>query len=84
MSGIPEELIEYRLYTCDYGDARNSNYKFIAGFDSREDALDYVDRILKLKISSELYEFEIMKALSESKVKLIYDELCEYRKSRKA
>ncbi|AYA02108.1 hypothetical protein BEN74_03970 [Acinetobacter sp. WCHAc010034] len=84
MNGIPEELIDYQLYTCDYGDSRNSNYKFVGAFDSRDDALIHVEQILKIKLSHELYEFEIKKVLSESKIKAIYDELCKYRELSKS
>lgn len=73
MEMLPEELYEYALHTCDYGESRNHNYKFIKAFDSHQDALDYVCDVLGLKKNHESYEFEITKRINTEKVGALYE-----------
>ncbi|MDN5511158.1 hypothetical protein [Acinetobacter sp.] len=73
METLPEELYEYALHTCDYGEPRNYNYKFIKAFDSHQDALNYADEVLGLKKDHENYEFEIIKNLNTKKIKTLYE-----------
>lgn len=68
MDGLPEDLYEYRLFTCDYAERGNTNYVNVKSFDDRESALVYASEILGLKRRHELYEFEITKQLNESKI----------------
>lgn len=73
MSELPEELYEYCLFTCDYGDSGNTNYAHIKSFDDRESALNYASEVLGLKLTHELYEFEIFKQPSIVKINELSD-----------
>ena len=79
MSSIPEELYEYALLTCDYGEQFNRNHKFIKAFDSLAEAKNHAENTLNLKLENENYEFEIRKQISESKLMCVYAEALKYR-----
>lgn len=79
---IPEELYEYNLFTCDYGEPSNRNHKLMGSFNSRKEAEHFAAEILGLNLRNENYEFEISRALSNSKILEMYKELAKYRSGK--
>lgn len=73
MEDFPQELYEYCLFTCDFGEPRNSNYVRVKSFDDHECALKYASEVLGLKPAHELYEFEIVKQPNKVKIKELLD-----------
>ena len=72
MEDLPQEFYEYCLFTCDYGEPRNSNYVRVKSFHDHESALKYASEVLGLKPAHELYEFEIVKQPNKVKINELY------------